>query len=81
MSLLIIGSLAFDTIKTPFGSIERTIGGSAAYISLSASQFYKNAKLVSIVGNDFDQNFINILTDHRIDITGLEIKTDQKTFH
>lgn len=81
MSLLIVGSLAFDTIKTPFGSIDKTVGGSGAYLSLSAAQFYRNTKLVSIVGNDFDQDFMKLLTAHRVDVRGVEMRSDKKTFH
>ncbi len=81
MSLLIVGSLAFDTIKTPFGSIERTVGGSGAYLSLAASRFYRNTRLVSIIGNDFDDEFIKTLTGHKVDIRGVEIRDDEKTFH
>lgn len=81
MSLLIVGSLAFDTIKTPFGSIERTVGGSGAYLSLSAAQFNRNTKLVSVIGNDFDKKFMVTLTSNKIDISGVEIKEDKQTFH
>jgi sugar/nucleoside kinase (ribokinase family) len=81
MSLLIVGSLAFDTIKTPFGNIDKTVGGSGAYLALSAAQFYRNTKLVSIVGNDFNSEFIQLLTSHRIDIRGVEISENKKTFH
>jgi len=81
MSLLIVGSLAFDTIKTPFGSIKKTIGGSGAYLSLSASQFYRHTKLISIVGKDFDMDFIKKLTANQIDVRGVEINENKKTFH
>lgn len=81
MTLLVIGSLALDTIETPFGKAERTLGGSATFISTSASYFTKNVRLVGIVGYDFPQEEIEFLKSKGIDISGLEISQVKKTFH
>lgn len=81
MSLLVIGSLALDTIETPFGKAERTLGGSATFISTSASYFTKPVRLVGIVGYDFPEKEIEFLKSKGIDISGLEISRTQKTFH
>lgn len=81
MSLLVIGSLALDTIETPFGKAERTLGGSATFISTSASYFTNPVRLVGIVGYDFPQEEINFLKSKNIDISGLEISKTKKTFH
>ncbi len=81
MSLLVIGSLALDTIETPFGKAERTLGGSATFISTSASYFTNPVRLVGIVGYDFPQEEIEFLKSKDIDISGLEISQTKKTFH
>lgn len=81
MSLLVIGSLALDTIETPFGKAERTLGGSATFISTSASYFTDSVRLVGIVGYDFPQNEIDFLKSKNIDLSGLEISKTEKTFH
>lgn len=81
MSLLVIGSLALDTIETPFGKAERTLGGSATFISTSASYFTDDVRLVGIVGYDFPDEEIQFLKSRKIDISGLEISESKKTFH
>jgi len=81
MSLLVIGSLALDTIETPFGKAERTLGGSATFISTSASYFTGPVRLVGIVGYDFPESEIEFLKSKNIDISGLEISDTKKTFH
>ncbi|MEO8446341.1 MAG: PfkB family carbohydrate kinase [bacterium] len=81
MSLLVIGSLALDTIETPFGKAERTLGGSATFISTSASYFTSPVRLVGIVGYDFPEEEIEFLKSKKIDISGLEISATKKTFH
>lgn len=80
MSLLTIGTVAFDAIETPFGKTDKIIGGAATYIGLSASYFVNKVNIVSVVGGDFPADAINMLKDHRIDVEGLEIKEDEKTF-
>jgi sugar/nucleoside kinase (ribokinase family) len=81
MSLLVIGSLALDTIETPFGKAEYTLGGSATFISTTASYFINDVRLVGIVGIDFPTNEIAFLKSKGIDISGLEISNTKKTFH
>jgi len=81
MSLLVIGTLALDTIETPFGKKEYTLGGSATFISTTASYFTHNTRLVGIVGYDFPQEEIEFLKSKNIDTSGLEISKDRKTFH
>jgi len=80
MSLLVVGTVAFDAIETPFGKTDKIIGGAATYIGLSASYFTKNINLVSVVGGDFPQEAIEMLQKQNVDTKGLQIKQDQKTF-
>lgn len=81
MSLLVVGSVAFDSIETPFDKIEKVIGGAATYIAYSTSFFSKNIKLVSVIGNDFPQEVVADLENRGIDTEGLQVKTDEKSFH
>jgi len=80
MSILIVGTVAFDAIETPFGKIDKIVGGAATYISLAASFFSKNLNLVSVVGEDFPKEAIQILEKHNVDTRGLQIKKGEKTF-
>jgi sugar/nucleoside kinase (ribokinase family) len=80
MSLVIIGSVAFDAIETPFGKTDKIVGGAATYASLAASYFYKNVKIVGVVGEDFHQEDIQNFNDHGIDTEGLQIKNGEKSF-
>ncbi len=80
MSILIVGTVAFDAIETPFGKTDKIVGGAATYIGLSASFFSKNLNLVSVVGDDFPKQAIKILEQHNIDTKGLQIKEGEKTF-
>ncbi len=80
MSLLVVGSVAFDAIETPFGKVDKIIGGSGTYISLSASYFNKKTNLVAVVGEDFPQEDIKKLQAHGIDTEGLQIKQGEKSF-
>ncbi len=80
MSLLVIGSVAFDAIETPFGKTDKIIGGAATFISLSASYSLKPVKLVSVVGDDFAQSDIMLLEEHGVDVEGLQIKQGEKSF-
>ncbi|WP_316744867.1 PfkB family carbohydrate kinase [Pedobacter antarcticus] len=80
MSLIIIGSVAFDAIETPFGKTDKIVGGAATYASLAASYFCKNVKIVGVVGEDFHQKDIDTLNQHGIDTTGLQIKAGEKSF-
>lgn len=78
MSILVVGTVALDSVQTPFGKVENVLGGSATYAAVSAS-FFNKAKLVSIVGVDFPRKHISFLQSKKIDTQGLEIKKG-KTF-
>ncbi|MGJ5641629.1 PfkB family carbohydrate kinase [Formosa sp. S-31] len=78
--LVIVGTVAFDAIETPFGKTDKILGGAATYIGLSASQFNVNSTIVSVVGNDFPQNYLDLLSNRNIDISGTEIVSNGKTF-
>jgi sugar/nucleoside kinase (ribokinase family) len=80
MSLIIIGTVAFDAIETPFGKTDKIVGGAATYAGLAASYFYDKTKIVSVVGDDFGQDNIDIFTEHGIDTEGLQIKEGEKSF-
>jgi len=80
MSLIIIGTVAFDAIETPFGKTDKIVGGAATYASLAASYFYNKVKIVGVVGDDFDQDDIDTFTQHGIDTEGLQIKEGEKSF-
>ena len=80
MSLVNVGTVAFDAIETPFGKTDKIIGGACTYISLAASYFTKNAKIVSVVGDDFPQDVIDMFSDRGISTDGLQIKKGEKTF-
>ncbi|MCU0447679.1 MAG: PfkB family carbohydrate kinase [Microscillaceae bacterium] len=80
MSLVVIGSVAFDGIETPFGKVDKIIGGSGTYISFSSSYFTKSVKLVGVVGDDFPQEKIDLLNRHGVSTEGLQIKAGQKSF-
>jgi len=80
MSLLLVGTVAFDGIETPFGKVDKILGGSATYIGISASYFNKKSNLISVVGGDFLETDINLLKNHGIDCAGLEIIPEEKTF-
>jgi sugar/nucleoside kinase (ribokinase family) len=78
--LLIVGTVAFDAIETPFGKTDKILGGAATYIGLSASFFNLKSAIVSIVGDDFSQEYLDLLTARNIDISGIEIVKGGKTF-
>jgi sugar/nucleoside kinase (ribokinase family) len=80
MSLLVVGTVAFDAIETPFGKTDKIIGGAASYIALASSYFYNEIGLVSVVGEDFPQDFLDTLTSKGVNLDGLEIKKGEKSF-
>jgi len=80
MSLLSIGTVAFDAIETPFGKTDKILGGAATYISLAASNYIKNSRIVSVVGEDFPEAYIKMLEAHGVDSKGLQVKAGEKTF-
>jgi sugar/nucleoside kinase (ribokinase family) len=80
MSLVIIGTVAFDAIETPFGKTDKIIGGSATYVGYSATKLGVNPKLVAVVGDDFPEERISKLKSSGFDLEGLQVKKGEKTF-
>ena len=80
MNLLAVGTVAFDAIETPFGKTDKILGGAATYIGLSASVLNANVSLVSVVGGDFPQEYLDLLINRNINIEGIEIFPNEKTF-
>lgn len=80
MSILVVGSVAYDSLETPFGKTDRTLGGSATYISLASSYFADSVQLVGVVGTDFADEDVNLLRSHDIDLKGLQFDRSGKTF-
>ena len=80
MSLLVIGSVAFDAIDTPFGSTGKIVGGAASFISLATSLLHNQVGLVAVVGDDFDFDFIQSLKNRNVDTSGLQVKQGEKSF-
>ena len=78
--LVIVGTLAFDAIETPFGKTDKILGGAATFIGLSASQFDIDSAVVSIVGGDFPQEYLDLLSSKNINVSGVEIVKKGKTF-
>ena len=72
--------MAFDAIETPFGKTDKIVGGAATYIGLSASKFHNKINLVSVVGEDFPQDAIEMMQNHHVDTEGLQVKENEKTF-
>lgn len=80
MSLVIVGTVAFDAIETPFGKTDKIVGGAATFISIAASYFNKSNKLISVVGDDYDMEMLDRLKKKGIDLEGLQIKKGEKSF-
>jgi len=80
MSVLVVGTMAFDAIETPFGKSDKIVGGSAVYLAYAASNFSKPIQMVSIVGYDFPQEELDMLTSRGVEFDGLEIVPDKKSF-
>ncbi|TRX38061.1 sugar kinase [Flavobacterium sp. ZT3R18] len=78
--LLIVGTVAFDAIETPFGKTDKILGGAATYIGISASFFKVQSAIVSVVGDDFPQEYLDLLVERNIDISGIEVVKGGKTF-
>ncbi|MGB0836910.1 MAG: PfkB family carbohydrate kinase [Flavobacteriaceae bacterium] len=78
--LLIVGTVAFDAIETPFGKTDKILGGAGTFIGLSASNFGVDSSVVSVVGGDFPQEYLDLLTDKGVNIDGIEIVKEGKTF-
>ena len=79
--LLIVGSVAFDAIETPFGKTGKILGGAATFIGLAASQFKVESAIVSVVGDDMPKSYLDLLEDRDIDISGIEVVEGGKTFY
>jgi len=80
MSLLTVGSVAFDAIETPFGKTDKIIGGAGTYIALAASFYDVDQKIISVVGEDFPQEMLDQLSARKVDLEGLQVKQGEKTF-
>ena len=78
--LVVVGTVAFDAIETPFGKTDKILGGAATFIGLAASQFEVDTAVVSIVGGDFPKEYLDLLVEKNINISGIEIVKDGKTF-
>jgi sugar/nucleoside kinase (ribokinase family) len=81
MSLVVVGSMAFDDIETPFGKSNKIVGGAATYIAWSASNFIDSIKQISVVGGDFPQEDLDALSNRGVSLEGVQIKKDQKSFY
>ncbi len=80
MSLISVGTMAFDAIETPFGKTDRIVGGSATYVAYAASNFVKPVQQISIIGNDFDQSILDDLTRRGVQLDGVERVPNQPSF-
>jgi len=80
MSLLSIGTVAFDALETPYGKTDKIIGGSCTYIALSAAFFLPKVNVVAVVGDDFPKEYMNTLSSRGINLDGLQIKKGEKSF-
>lgn len=80
MSLVALGTMAFDAIETPFGEVDKILGGAATYISIAAGFYVRPVKALSIVGNDFEQSIIDDLKARGVDMEGVQIKRNEKSF-
>ncbi len=79
--IIVVGTLAFDTIETPFGKVEQVIGGSAPFASLAAKTKNVDCAIVSIIGNDFPKSYLQLLVSKEIDISEVQIKKNAKSFY
>lgn len=80
MSLLTIGTVAFDAIETPYGKTDKIIGGACTYIALSAAMFVPKVNVVAVVGDDFPESYLDLLKSRGVDLTGLQIRAGEKSF-
>lgn len=81
MSILTVGTMAFDSIETPYGKVDKVIGGACTYISWAASYWYKDISLVSIIGDDFPQSEVKLLQDRGVKMEGLQRINGGKSFY
>lgn len=80
MSLIVVGTVAFDSIKTPVGHVDRVVGGAASYIALAASHFVKTQELISVIGEDFPSSFLKDLCARGVNQDGLKLVEGEKSF-
>jgi len=80
MSLITVGTMAFDAIETPFGKVDKIVGGSATYVAYAASNFVQPIQQISIIGNDFPKEELDALTSRGVKIDGVEMVPDKKSF-
>lgn len=80
MSLLTVGTVAFDNVETPYGKAERIVGGAALYIALTASYFVNAVDLVSVIGDDFPKEVLDDLANRHVNLDGLQVRKGQKSF-
>ena len=80
MSLLVVGTVAFDAIETPFGKTDKIVGGAATYIGIAASYFTPKVNLVSVIGSDFPFETLDMMKQRGINTEGLQIKQGEKSF-
>jgi sugar/nucleoside kinase (ribokinase family) len=80
LSVLVVGSVAIDNVETPFGKVENALGGSATYIALAASYFTAPVRMVAVVGGDFPKESFDLLEERNIDVDGIQIVEEGKTF-
>lgn len=80
MSVLAVGTVALDSVETPFGSRDQVLGGSATYITLAARYFCEAVRLVGVVGGDFPEEYVGTLRENGVDLDGLEVQREGKTF-
>ena len=79
--ILVVGTVAFDEIITPFGETGKILGGSASYISMAAAKLTSDIGIVSVIGNDFPKEYIQKFTERNIDISGIDQLENEKTFY
>ncbi len=80
MSVITLGTMAFDAIETPFGKVDKIVGGSATYVAYAASNFVDSVKQISIVGYDFPKEEMELMKSRGVDLDGVEIVADKKSF-
>lgn len=80
MSLVNVGTVAYDAIETPFGKTDKIVGGASTYISLASSYFYKPVKLISVIGDDYDMDMLERMKKKNISLDGLQVKEGEKSF-
>src|SRR6476660_2530636 len=80
MSLIVLGTMAFDAIETPFGKVDRIVGGSATYVAYTAAHFITPVQQISIIGDDFPQEELAELKERGVDLSGVEMVKGKKSF-